>query len=433
MNSMMFLVDVVIVLMEGVLVFWIMQSLFSMGKRWKIPSVILYLTSILLLWLVTRSLHWAIRGSANLLLQVLLGMIVFEGKIKWKFLVTLAVSAIVLVVDLGIFLIANLVGYIDPADPSESYYVLSISSRIVCASVLGCAVLVYRIKLLHTRKPEWRSILGFSLIPILAAVFFIELYHKTEPYQETLIFAFCALLMVLMYFMSMTLQLKVVEVMKQRNISSFAAREMSVRKENYDNAQKLHREIYKMAHDLKHQIITLEELYAHSNEAAVFMDGMKAKLNHTLENHSYENLIIESTLKGYVQKAKAAGIEVALDANVYDEVKIQMIDLSTVLGNIFDNAIESCQRVLPGKLRQIKCSVSLRKKKLLIHLENSIGGVVRKENGRFLSSKADALQHGIGLVSVKQTVKKYFGVMEAYEKDGVFHCEVVMKNIKIGV
>ena len=402
---------------------------------YKIPCAVLYAVSMVGVWLLTRSLHWGIKGSANLLLQILLGIVIFEGRFKRKVAVTLLVSLVVLLVDLCVAAIAGQTSYIDPANPSASYYVLAIASRVIYASILGCIVLIYRVKLIHTHALEsfrWHSIIGFSLLPVLAAVAFIELYRKTEPFQETLLFAFCAFLMVLMYFLSMNLQLKVFEVIEQRNISSFANREMAVRKENYQSAQKLHQEIYKMAHDLKHQIVTLEELYGHSSEARRFIDQMKIRLLDTLEDHRYNNLVIESTLKGYVQKAIDAGIEVELDADVYDEVKIQMLDLSTILGNIFDNAIESCQRITdPAKPKKIKCNVTLQKTQLMITMENTVGGLVRKEGKRFVTSKTDSLQHGIGLVSVEQTVKKYFGFMEAYEKDGIFHFDAVLNNVKI--
>lgn len=431
MESMMFWVEAVIVVMESMLVFWIMQSMFQVRFRKRPLAAAIYLLCLVGAWSLTRSMHWGIKGSVTLLLQILLAVFVFDGEKKRKIVVTLIVSVVVLLVDLLISFIASQTGYVNITSPSDIYYVLSISSRVICASLLGAAVLTYRMRVAqYQSKIKWRTILGYSLIPISAAIFFIEIYRRVDPLQETLIFAFCGLLIVLMYFLSMSLQLNMIEVVQQRSISAFANREMAVRKENYDNAQKLHQEVYKLAHDIKHQITTLRGLYGDSPEAGRYIDEMQTDLNHTLDHYSYGNLVIESLLKGFEQKAKKENIDVELEIDVYGEVYIHMIDISTVLGNIFDNAIESCARITdPQGEKRIKSVVSLQKDKLLIYMENAVGGTVRQEGSRFISSKKDSIQHGIGLVSVEQTIKKYFGTMQAYVQDDIFFFDAFMKNV----
>ena len=201
MELMMFWVEAVIVVIESMLVFWIMQSLFRVRFGKRTLAALIYLFCLVGAWLLTRSLHWGAKGSITLLLQILLGIFVFDGKNKWKMLVTAIVSIVVLFVDLAISLLASLTGYVNITSPSDIYYVLSISSRVICASLLGAAVLAYRMGVAQRQsKIAWRTILGYSLIPIIAAIFFVEIYRRIGPVQETLIFAFCGLLIVLMYF-----------------------------------------------------------------------------------------------------------------------------------------------------------------------------------------------------------------------------------------
>jgi len=69
--------------------------------------------------------------------------------------------------------------------------------------------------------------------------------------------------------------------------------------------------------------------------------------------------------------------------------------------------------------------MSIRMKKsegwLSLHFENAYCGERKQgEDGSFLSTKADAAEHGIGLRSIAHTVEKYGGNMTVQARDGIF-------------
>ena len=51
------------------------------------------------------------------------------------------------------------------------------------------------------------------------------------------------------------------------------------------------------------------------------------------------------------------------------------------------------------------------KKNLLIRVENSYTGKLRKMKGELRTTKEDAANHGIGLASVRRAAKKYQGTV----------------------
>ena len=84
-------------------------------------------------------------------------------------------------------------------------------------------------------------------------------------------------------------------------------------------------------------------------------------------------------------------------------------DIAVILGNLLDNAIEAVantdERWIDIKLRYTKGC-------LIIEINNSHDGKLKKIDGRFISRKTDKKNHGIGLKSVETALKNYDGVMQ---------------------
>ena len=75
----------------------------------------------------------------------------------------------------------------------------------------------------------------------------------------------------------------------------------------------------------------------------------------------------------------------------------------------------------------IKLDISYVKEMLQICIRNSYHATHRKDSsGRYLTTKKDTLDHGIGLSSVEQAVSCYHGEMTAEGTGNEFRVSVVM-------
>ncbi|GLB25351.1 sensor histidine kinase [Lacrimispora xylanolytica] len=91
---------------------------------------------------------------------------------------------------------------------------------------------------------------------------------------------------------------------------------------------------------------------------------------------------------------------------------IDKMDLTIILGNLLDNALEACIK-LPKEQREILIHVSAIHGVLTIQVVNSYDySQLNIKDGKPYSTKKDKTWHGIGLNSVSHTVKKYNGVLE---------------------
>ena len=86
-----------------------------------------------------------------------------------------------------------------------------------------------------------------------------------------------------------------------------------------------------------------------------------------------------------------------------------------ILGNLLENAYEACERQKEGK-RYMSANIRQNGGTLVIIVENSYEGTVRRQEGVFLSSK-EKMRKGIGITSVIDVTKKYNGIPK-FEYDG---------------
>ncbi len=101
-------------------------------------------------------------------------------------------------------------------------------------------------------------------------------------------------------------------------------------------------------------------------------------------------------------------------------------DLCIILGNVLDNALEANIRV---KIQNafIKLYMRMDINNLLIIVENSFDGHISKsKEGRLQTLKADRLNHGLGLESVKKSVNKYHGYINTSYREYLFITEILL-------
>ena len=133
------------------------------------------------------------------------------------------------------------------------------------------------------------------------------------------------------------------------------------------------------------------------------------------------------SLVGYwKKKAEDAGIEFLTDLSIPMEMSFRGADISLIMGNLLENAVEGAGRAEGRKYIRLKMKYD--KNNLLITIENSYRGKLAKGKGEELkTTKTDTSNHGIGLPSVRRAADKYQGVLSVDTTEpGRFLARVVL-------
>ena len=94
-------------------------------------------------------------------------------------------------------------------------------------------------------------------------------------------------------------------------------------------------------------------------------------------------------------------------------LNINILDLSIIIGNTFENALEACL-ALPAQHRKISFEISVHNNLLLYEMSNPYieGGKHRLHSGHSF--------HGYGIQNVQSVVDKYGGTLDIKQEGGMF-------------
>ena len=192
---------------------------------------------------------------------------------------------------------------------------------------------------------------------------------------------------------------------------------------HYDEVGIMYREMRGWRHDYHNHIQTLKAHMALSqyNEAEKYLDQLEADLASVDTVLKTGNIMVDAILNSKLSMMRERKIHVDATAIVPGDISISGVDLSVLIGNLPDNAMEACMP-LPESERFIRIYIDILKKQLYISVTNSMKGRAKRTGNLFRSSKEGS--HGFGLMRIDNIVAKYHGFLNRQSENGVFATEV---------
>ena len=136
------------------------------------------------------------------------------------------------------------------------------------------------------------------------------------------------------------------------------------------------------------------------------------------------NLQLDSILNAKLAIAEKGQIRIHCDASIPPQLHVSDLDLCVILGNLLDNAIESCRKIKDPDERFIRVYIGILKKQLYISITNATSETVKQRTDHYFTMKRG--DHGHGLKRVDQVVKKYDGYLNRQNEPGIFATEIVL-------
>ena len=165
-------------------------------------------------------------------------------------------------------------------------------------------------------------------------------------------------------------------------------------------------------HNMKNNLISLLA-YAEQGECEKMIgfinDVMEEGRLRTSKVATTGNIVIDSLVEYWKRTAEKKEIEFQAELSIPMEMPFKGADISLILGNLLENAVEGAEKA--EKRKYIKLGVKYDKKNLLIIIENSYGGKLKRVKGELRTTKADSVNHGIGLASARRVAGKYQGTV----------------------
>lgn len=185
--------------------------------------------------------------------------------------------------------------------------------------------------------------------------------------------------------------------------------------------------ISSLRHDMKNHIIALQQMAGKtkSKELQEYLRKMDSFTQTEGRFASTGDPFIDGFLNLKLSEAAAiASSEIICDIRIANNLVIDKMDFSILLGNLLDNAIQAMGKCEGRK--QLNFLMEEKRGLLFVRLENSYTGAINKQNSVFLTTKKEKAMHGIGLKNVRRIVNKYEGILHFDYTDHRFTVELLL-------
>lgn len=261
-------------------------------------------------------------------------------------------------------------------------------------------------------------------IPILSIVFvelvFLKSLSEDMTDRISLFFTMftMAVINIIVYYM-----FQLCEKLYQNNYIEQLNLEMYKNREDYYKKLERHQEeIRIIKHDFKNQLLAIEP-YINEPKIKQDINRMLKVINSYGRTLVFTmNVAVNSMLSKKYLQAQELGIECDFEILFPEKMQISPKDISSLLGNILDNAIEAVENMDKG---YIKLKLLYYKSFITIEIENP----VLERVVELSTKKSDTWNHGLGLKSVDGIVKKYNGLFEWHSDENVFRLSIILWDI----
>lgn len=312
---------------------------------------------------------------------------------------------------------------------SDSFYISkNISVCIARVILLAIAVLINRsprTKQLYVISKDIPKYIWFLIILSLICVSSISdlnYFPTIDPSKELIVTIFVVILVICLISIVFSLLINVASKNYYTALNSLLEKQVVTQINHYEKLEKLNSDMRTFRHDYINHLSSINALIGEGcySDAQNYIDKLTESTHRNEIIFLTGNRLADAILTDKSDSCKDFA-DIEFDGCITD--KIENSDICIILANALDNAVEACKKC-PERGR-IRITAQIRQGYWTMAMRNPT--VSADSEGIMKTSKEDEKNHGFGLLSIEQTVKKYDGTMTVSIKDGMFEMAVVLK------
>lgn len=196
----------------------------------------------------------------------------------------------------------------------------------------------------------------------------------------------------------------------------------------------------RLTHDFRHQLRTISEsivqLQGNPNNTAdweALLQYIQEVSRHTSSHTAFvagafsTNPMVDALLHCYYFIALENQLKIDLRFSMPEPVPLTVDELTRLLGNLLENAVEACNRLPDGQTGHIVLTTHNTGGQWFLMVENTYDNVLYQKSNRFLSRKDTAKQRfGVGLESVREIVTSHGGKIDIMPMEHTFRVGITL-------
>lgn len=285
------------------------------------------------------------------------------------------------------------------------------------------------------------SVMGMCFCIMLRSILYkqndMQIEFLIDDYPETnLLIPVISVLCLTLVILSTIVLRKLIESNEKEVLVEIYQNRISDMEEHMKDVEHLYDGIRGMRHDMKNYVADLEILLqskggkenpgAYRNEVRHYLDGLCSTLEKLEMKCTTGNPVTDVVISRKMRIAGEKGIRFACDFIYPDKLKISAFDISIILNNGLDNAIEAAEK---ENMPYIQLDSYVRENIFFIEIRNSFtGSLSLDETGKNLLTGKEEAGHGLGLKNIKNCAAKYYGRAEWTVQDKEFLLTIMLQG-----
>ncbi len=362
------------------------------------------------------------------LLQILIFTILYESKLIAKLFASISLMVFSMISEVAANSILMGIKSISKSETFEGdmyLYTVMLSKLIKFIMVLVVLLILKR----NAVRADFKNYLCMIIVPLLSIFIIIAITIESKGTivnagftTNTAILGILVINFIVYYLLNNIIQANEIKQIQARMETQFMFQE-----KKYEQTSMSFKSISGILHDTNKQLVYLRECVIQKdyNEAIEYIDKAINNLGDSYKRINTGHLVIDALVSNAYNNAEIKNIKFKTDIKIdKSKINIERYDLSVVLGNLLDNAIEACIKISNIDDRFIKINIFTNEIALIINILNSAIG--KNLFTKLKSDKSNKIMHGYGLSNVNLMAEKYGGSFITERKESKFEATIVL-------
>lgn len=302
--------------------------------------------------------------------------------------------------------------FIDTIDlfSAEHNYIFGTIAKLLGVLVVLCVRRIWKSpnEFQTLKRKEWYMLICIPLFSIAGIIGMFRLLNGDEETRN--ICLFLTLGLVAINFIIIYLLQEILNKGEQLRISTLTNQNAKNQIEAYHDMDALYERQRRKMHDYKNQIVTIQSLVQGGNtdKAVNLMEQLTESISMDLSAINTNHPVVNAVLNHKFHTAKEKQIAMIFQVGDVHEICLTEEEIVILLGNLLDNAITECERVVKaGRDAVIQFKFIYEDGKVILSIKNPVLAKVQIVDNKVQVNPRNG--HGIGLKNVEAVAEKYDG------------------------
>ncbi len=312
----------------------------------------------------------------------------------------------------------------------ENSFLFSLTNMPAMIVLIILVVIKYK-RLNKSELTEVRKsviILAMGSLGLFVALATIVAFNSTSTADKIsmdnlqIFFIVLSVLYFIVFFVYIANRVQTAKLIKQ-NIGY--SQVMKLNEEYYSMLRKKEDETRAFRHDTKTHLYCLQTLYKEKkfDEFEKYLSDLTEQFNEISNRIVTGNTLVNAIVNDISTKFPEVSIQ--WNGNFPENITINSIDLCTIFSNLLNNAFEAA--VLTEE-KKVCVLVKSLESSMYISIKNSSNKEPIQDDGNFISTKNDGIEHGYGLKNVKNCLDKLGGSFDIMYENCTVIVDIILSD-----